>query len=346
MPLLDVRNLATHFFTDEGVVRAVDGISFVVDRSEVLCLVGESGSGKSVASLSLLRLVAAPPGRIVAGEILFRPSGPAGEPAEEEEDLTVVSEARLRQIRGDRIAMVFQDPMTSLNPYLKVGAQLLEVLEIHQDLPTDEARDKVVQMLTDVGIGAPKAALDGYPHQLSGGMRQRVMIAMALLCGPDLLIADEPTTALDVTIQAQILSLIEERKNELGLAVLLITHDLGVVARMADRVAVMYAGRIVEQGSAAAVFGQPQHPYTMALQASIPRVDDDRTRRGELKAIVGLPPSAQARPDGCHFHPRCAHAAARCREQYPDERQLDIDGQPHLVSCHFEVGELRSEKVG
>ena len=328
--LLDVRDLETHFRTEDGVVRAVDGVSFQVDRGEVLCIVGESGSGKSVASLSILGLVPNPPGVIAGGEILFRPDDD-----KDAEDLVKASDGRLRDIRGDRIAMIFQDPMTSLNPYLRVGVQLAEVLEIHQQVTGADARKRVVDMLDDVGIPAPDTRLDDYPHQLSGGMRQRVMIAMALLCQPDLLIADEPTTALDVTIQAQILALIEERKNDLGLAVMLITHDLGVVAKMADRVAVMYAGKMVEQGDVEPIFAEPHHPYTMALQESIPRVDDAR-ERGDLRAIEGLPPAPTRLPSGCPFHPRCKFVVDKCSESFPDERS---DGE-HRVSCHVKRSEM------
>jgi oligopeptide/dipeptide ABC transporter ATP-binding protein len=328
--LLQIRDLRTHFFTPEGVVRAVDGVSFAVGRSEILGLVGESGSGKSVACLSILGLVPDPPGRIVGGEILLR----SGEGAAAE-DLTQASERRLRAVRGARIAMIFQDPMTSLNPYLKIGVQLQEVLEIHEGLSRGKAaRRRTIRMMADVGIPAPEARLDAYPHQLSGGMCQRVMIAMALLCQPDVLIADEPTTALDVTIQAQILELIRVRRDELGLAVLLVTHDLGVVAKLADRVAVMYAGRIVEQGSTEAIFATPQHPYTWALQRSIPRLDA-ATERGELYALDGLPPSTIHRPPGCPFHPRCEHALDVCREHRPAERSLSLAGTEHRVSCHL-----------
>ncbi len=334
MTLLSVRNLQTHFFTEEGVVRAVDDVSFAVDRGEVLCIVGESGSGKSVACLSILGLVPDPPGRIVGGEILFRARGES-----EPEDLTKVSKRRLREIRGDRIAMVFQDPMTSLNPYLKIGSQLAEVLAVHQGLTGARARKQVVEMLGDVGLAAPERRLNDYPHLLSGGMRQRVMIAMALLCQPDVLIADEPTTALDVTIQAQILDLIEERKRSMGLAVLLITHDLGVVAKMADRVAVMVAGRVVEQGSVDAVFRSPRHPYTVALQRAIPRIDEQPGRR-TLQAIEGLPPAPGALPPGCPFHPRCDQAMPECAIRYPEERELEVelDGHvtKHRVSCHLQ----------
>ena len=271
--LLEVKGLKTHFFTEEGVVRAVDGVSYHVSRGEVLGIVGESGSGKSVSSLSTMRLIPEPPGRIVAGEILFSSKG--GPP----KDLVRASEREMQSIRGDRIAMIFQDPMTSLNPYLRISRQLTEVLELHKNMKGSEARARGIEMLTSVGIPDPSRRFDDYPHQLSGGMRQRVMIAMALLCDPELLIADEPTTALDVTIQAQILELIAERRDLSKVGVVLITHDLGVVARLADRVAVMYAGRIVEQGPAQRIFEDPRHPYTVGLARSIPRLDDDRSRR-------------------------------------------------------------------
>jgi oligopeptide/dipeptide ABC transporter ATP-binding protein len=323
--LLRVRDLSTHFFTGEGTVPAVDKVSFEVDRGEVLGIVGESGSGKSVSCLSVLRLIPDPPGRIVSGKILL--SGAKGE----EEDLARVPEARMRAIRGNRIAMIFQDPMTSLNPYLRVGVQLTEVLELHRRMGRAEARKKSIDMLTQVGIPAAASRIDDYPHQLSGGMRQRVMIAMALLCEPDLLIADEPTTALDVTVQAQILDLIRERKDAMGLGVILITHDLGVIAQLADRIVVMYAGRIVEQGAVDQIFKDPRHPYTIGLARSIPRLDTPRGR--ELLPIAGMPPSLARLPPGCPFHPRCANAVARCKEAYPEERTV-VPG--HTVSCHVE----------
>ena len=328
MALLEVRGLKTHFATEDGTVRAVDGVSFQVARGEVLGIVGESGSGKSVTSLSLLRLIPEPPGRIVGGEMLFE-SSPG-----KREDLARATEARMRAVRGDRIAMIFQDPMTSLNPYMRVGEQLIEVLELHKRMKRPEARLKAIKMLKDVGIPAPAQRIDDYPHQLSGGMRQRVMIAMALLCEPDLLIADEPTTALDVTVQAQILELIQERQKELGLGVILITHDLGVIAKMADRVAVMYAGRIVEEGPVDAIFADPRHPYTIGLKSSIPRLDGGRGT--SLRPIPGMPPSMSNLPPGCPFHPRCAHAVARCKEAYPEEREIPGEGARHLVRCHVE----------
>jgi oligopeptide/dipeptide ABC transporter ATP-binding protein len=330
--LLRVVDLRTHFFTEEGTVRAVDGVSLSIDRGEILGVVGESGSGKSVMSLSLLRLIPDPPGRIISGEILLqREDGSV-------EDLCRVSEARMRGIRGNRIAMIFQDPMTSLNPYLRVNEQLIEVLMLHKRMGRAEAREKSVEMLTAVGIPAAASRIDDYPHQLSGGMRQRVMIAMALLCEPDLLIADEPTTALDVTVQAQILELVRDRKEAMGLGVLLITHDLGVLAKMADRVAVMYAGRIVEQGPVDEIFADPRHPYTLGLSRSIPRLDADRNEK--LMPIPGMPPSLARLPPGCPFHPRCAHAIAACKEVYPEVRTIS---PTHQVSCHVESVSLKAE---
>ncbi len=319
MTLLSVRGLETTFFTREGEVRAVDGVSFDIERGQVLCLVGESGSGKSVAALSILGLVPNPPGRITKGAVYF-----AGA-----EDLVLASEKRLREVRGNRIAMVFQDPMTSLNPYLTVGTQLVEVLELHRRMPRREAETHAVRALGEVGISAPESRLRQHPHELSGGMRQRVMIAMALACEPDLLIADEPTTALDVTVQAQILDLIDDLRRERGLGVLFITHDLGVVTRMADRVAVMYAGRIVEEGYVDEVFARPRHPYTEALRHSTLRIDTERVDR--LPELEGLPPSPGARPPGCAFEPRCRLAVDACRLTAPEERFLTLE---HRVRCH------------
>jgi peptide/nickel transport system ATP-binding protein/oligopeptide transport system ATP-binding protein len=329
--LLEVTDLRTHFFTEEGTVRAVDGVSFSLARGSVLGVVGESGSGKSVMSLSLLRLIPDPPGRLVSGEILLESRGGAAE------DLARAPEARMRAIRGDRIAMIFQDPMTSLNPYLKVSEQLVEVLTLHKRMGRKAARERSVEMLAAVGIPAPASRIDDYPHQLSGGMRQRVMIAMALLCEPDLLIADEPTTALDVTVQAQILELIQDRKEAMGLGVILITHDLGVIAKMADHVAVMYAGRIVEQGPAEQIFADPRHPYTIGLARSIPRLDQGRGSK--LTPIPGLPPSLARLPPGCPFHPRCAHAIPACQQKYPEARVVSPE---HLVRCHVTSVSLSS----
>jgi peptide/nickel transport system ATP-binding protein/oligopeptide transport system ATP-binding protein len=333
--LLQIKDLETQFGTDEGIVRAVNKVSFSLDRGEVLGIVGESGSGKSVLGLSILRLVPDPPGRITGGEILFEEGSESGA-----EDLVRASDARMQRIRGNRIAMIFQDPMTALNPYLRIGAQLTEVLEHHKGMGRREAREKCIEMLSSCGIAQPSRRIDSYPHELSGGMRQRVLIAMALLCDPALLIADEPTTALDVTIQAQILELISERKEALGAAVILITHDLGVVAKMADRVAVMYAGRIVEEASVDDIFYSPKHPYTIALHRSIPRLSDDITK-SPLAPIAGMPPSAAHLPPGCPYHPRCEHAIERCKTEDPGPREVSGGNGKrvlHVVRCHVDVG--------
>ena len=333
MSLLAVHDLRTHFADEDGaVLRAVDGVSFHLERGEVLCLVGESGSGKSVACLSLLGLVPCPPGRRVAGRILYRDSRGGSEV-----DLAQAPEAVLRRIRGNRIAMVFQDPMTALNPYMTVERQLGEVLQVHRGASRAVARAAVVRAMRDVGIAAPESRLRDYPHQLSGGMRQRVMIAMALLCEPDLLVADEPTTALDVTVQAQILRLVLERKAELGLGVLWVTHDLGVVARIADRVAVMYAGRIVEHGPVREVLGAPRHPYTAALRRAVPRLDLASAPRAPLATLEGTPPRMDGSLQGCPFRPRCSHALPVCAAELPAERALG-EGEEHGVCCHVELG--------
>lgn len=308
-PLLSIRDLHTHFRTDDGVVKAVDGVSFDVAPGETLGIVGESGSGKSVTCLSVLGLVPKPPAFFPRGQVLF-----------EGHDLLHSSEEELQEVRGNNIAMIFQDPMTSLNPYLSVERQLTEVLEIHRKISRSEARAQCIEMLGKVGIPMPEKRIDQYPHEYSGGMRQRVMIAMALLCKPRLLIADEPTTALDVTIQAQILDLIDELRRDLNMSVIMITHDLGVIAGTADRVAVMYAGRIVEQGRTEDVFEQPKHPYTRGLLRSIPRLDE---HRDELTAIPGLPPDLSALPGGCPFHPRCDQATDQCRGEYPTVVHFD-----------------------
>jgi peptide/nickel transport system ATP-binding protein/oligopeptide transport system ATP-binding protein len=328
-PLLELDGLRTHFFTEEGVVRAVDGVSLSIARGEVLGVVGESGSGKSVTILSAMRLVPDPPGRIVSGRILLAREGQAPE------DLARASEARMRALRGDRLAMVFQDPMTSLNPYLRIGVQLAEVLEVHRGLRRREARDRSAEMLASVGIPDPGRRLDDHPHQLSGGMRQRVMIAMALLCEPELLFADEPTTALDVTIQAQILELLRARTEATGLAIVLVTHDLGVVARLADRVAVMYAGRIVELASASTLFDDPRHPYTVGLRRSVPRVDGGGART-RLVPIPGSPPSLVRLPPGCPFAPRCPSAIDVCSREEPPVREVSKGEGAHLVRCHVD----------
>ncbi|MCP4804428.1 MAG: ABC transporter ATP-binding protein [Proteobacteria bacterium] len=302
MSVLSVQGLQTYFDTDDGVVKAVNGVSFDVNAGEILGLVGESGSGKSVTNLSILRLVPTPPGRYAGGRVLFKG-----------EDVLKMPESELRGLRGKRIAMIFQDPMTSLNPYLRVSRQIGEVLELHEGMSSSQALKRSTELLEMVGIPDPAARVHQYPHEFSGGMRQRVMIAMALACKPELLLADEPTTALDVTIQAQILELIRGLCRELGTAVILVTHDLGVVAGVADRVAVMYAGRIVEQADVVPLFRDPQHPYTRGLLASVPRLDT----RGELQPIEGLPPNVADLPPGCAFAPRCANKVARCAEVPP-----------------------------
>ena len=300
--LLQIRDLRTAFHTRRGTALAVDGVSVDVRRGETLCLVGESGCGKSVTALSILRLVA-PPGRIDGGRIVF-----------EGRDLLSLPERAMRRVRGARISMVFQEPMTSLNPVFTIGQQIAEAVELHQDASADEAQARAADMLRRVGIPDPERRLDDYPHQLSGGMKQRAMIAMALVCQPALLLADEPTTALDVTIQAQILDLIRALQQAMGMAVILITHDLGVVAEMADQVAVMYAGRIVEQAPVRELFAQPRHPYTIALFHSLPATHAAGDR---LNVIRGQVPSAFAYPVGCRFADRCDRAVERCRQAYP-----------------------------
>jgi oligopeptide/dipeptide ABC transporter ATP-binding protein len=301
--LLEVKNLQTHFPTRAGLVRAVDDVSFYVDKGELLGVVGESGCGKSITALSIMRLIASP-GKIVGGEILF-----------EGENLLKFSEERMRDLRGDDIAMIFQDPMTSLNPVYKVGEQIAEALRLHRNMSRKEAREATIEAMKEVAIPDPARRVNDYPHQLSGGMRQRVMIAMALACDPKLLIADEPTTALDVTIQAQILELLNELRRTRELGVLLITHDLGVVAEVADRVAVMYTGRIVEESPVEELFARPKHPYTEGLLRSVPKLTAAEVAKTErLETIEGIVPSPTALPPGCHFAPRCSHRMPRCTE--------------------------------
>ncbi|HTC09873.1 MAG TPA: ABC transporter ATP-binding protein [Acetobacteraceae bacterium] len=323
--LLTVTNLHTRFRSGGDIARAVDGVSFTLHRGETLAIVGESGSGKSVTALSIMRLVPIPPGEITQGSVMFRGR-----------DLLRLPERAMRRVRGNEISMIFQEPMSSLNPLLKVGEQIAEVARAHRGLRTGEARQHAIDMLARVRIPDPALRALEYPHRLSGGMRQRVMIAMALACHPSLLIADEPTTALDVTIQSQILDLMRGLQAELTMSVLFITHNLGVVAEIADRVAVMYAGRIVEQGTVEAVFARPLHPYTVALLASIPRVEGsgrDPARR--LAAIPGQVPSAIALPQGCAYAPRCARATALCRQTAPPI----IPALPgHEVRCHHWSG--------
>ena len=316
LPLLQVRGLRTTFRGEQGEVRAVDGIDLRVERGRTLGIVGESGCGKSVTALSIMGLVPQPPGRIAAGEVLF-----------EGEDLLKARPQRLRDLRGDKLAMIFQEPMTSLNPAFPVGDQIAEALLRHRDVSREEARDQSVAMLRRVRIPSPERRAKDYPHQLSGGMRQRVMIAMALACNPKLLIADEPTTALDVTIQAQILELMRTLREELGTAIILITHDLGVIAELADEVAVMYAGKVIERCSAEKLFAEPQHPYTIGLLGSIPRLHVERER---LAAIQGFVPDAAALPQGCRFHPRCPFKIERCSSEEP--ALAEVSSQHH-VAC-------------
>jgi peptide/nickel transport system ATP-binding protein len=299
-PLLQVENLKTYFYTDTSVVRAVDGVSFEVNAGETLAVVGESGSGKSVTALSILRLVAQPPGKIVDGRIRFKGR-----------DLLTLSSHEMRSVRGKEISMIFQEPMTSLNPVYSVGEQIVETVVLHERITRKAAKRRAIEMLERVGIPAAAERVDQYPHQLSGGMRQRVMIAMALACHPAVLIADEPTTALDVTIQAQILELLTELQRELGMAVILITHDLGVVAEVADRVAVMYAGQVVEYCHVLAAFEKPLHPYTAGLQASLPKLGLMQDR---LRVIPGTVPNPARFPGGCRFHPRCPVMIEKCLE--------------------------------
>jgi oligopeptide transport system ATP-binding protein len=302
--ILRVEDLRTHFDTDEGVVKAVDGVSFALRRGETLGVVGESGSGKSVTSLSLLKLIPSPPGRIVSGRALFHG-----------QDLLTLPREALRAVRGDRIAMIFQDPMTSLNPFLRISTQMMEPLMLHQGLGRRAARARAVELLQMAGISAAGQRIDQYPHQFSGGMRQRVMIAMGLSCNPEILILDEPTSALDVTIQAQILDLVRELTRSMGTAVILITHSLGVVAGICDTLCVMYAGRIVERGPTGAVFAAPRHPYTQGLIQSVPRLD--RQGPGRLASIRGQPPLVIDLPECCPFHPRCDQAMDVCRRCHP-----------------------------
>jgi len=323
--LLQVKDLRTHFFTDEGVVRAVDGISYDVQEGETMGLVGESGCGKSVSALSILRLIPSPPGKIVGGEVWF-----------DGQDLLKVDEDEIRHVRGNRIAMIFQEPMTSLNPVLTIGRQITEALELHLKMNRNAANHRAVELLELVGIPEAHTRLNDYPHQFSGGMRQRVMIAMALSCNPKLLLADEPTTALDVTIQAQILEIMARLSSEFGTAVIIITHNLGVVARYANRVNVMYAGKIVESGSAREIYGRPRHPYTLGLLRSVPRLDE--ARRDKLVPIEGLPPDLANIPPGCSFYPRCSYRIDRCRQEEPPLMLVDAK---HYAACWVDVRQGR-----
>lgn len=319
--LLSVRNLTVEFSTEAGVVTAVNGVSFDVHAGEILALVGESGCGKSTLALALLGLISYPPGRITGGEIRFRGR-----------DLLQVDEATIREIRGNRIAMIFQEPMSSLNPVYTIGRQLGEPLQLHKGLGAQTLLKKCVALLESVNIADPRRGLESYPHQFSGGMRQRIMIAMGMSCAPDIVIADEPTTALDVTIQAQLLELLRTEVTNHGTALMLITHNLGVVARYADRVNVMYAGRIVESASADQLFNTPRHPYTIGLLRSVPRLDRPATEK--LVPIEGQPPNALNLPSGCAFHPRCPFATDRCGRQAP---VLTVVGDNHLRACWVDV---------
>ena len=313
--LLVVKNLTTHFFTDKGVVKAVDGNSFIIKEGQTLGIVGESGCGKSITAMSILNLIEKP-GRIVKGSIKF-----------EGKELVGIQEDELRDIRGNDISMIFQEPMTSLNPVFKVGDQIAESLILHQNMDKKQAREKAVELLNLVGISRAERVIKDYPHQLSGGMRQRVMIAMALACNPKLLIADEPTTALDVTIQAQILALMNDLKKKTNTAIMMITHDLGVVAQMADHVIVMYSGKIVESAPVKELYESPKHPYTVGLLSSIPNLDEEKDR---LSTIEGVVPSPFVLPQGCYFAPRCDKAMEICKTKQPDIYQID---ENHTASC-------------
>jgi oligopeptide transport system ATP-binding protein len=326
--LLEVRDLRTYFETEDGTVKAVDGISFALRRGETLGIVGESGSGKSVTNLSIIRLIPNPPGKIVSGEVVFNG-----------QDLLLLSTEQVRRIRGRRIAMIFQDPMTSLNPFMKISRQLMEVTQLHLGHTRTQAYEHAIKMLETVGIPDARGRIDSYPHEFSGGMRQRVMIAMALSCEPELLIADEPTTALDVTIQAQILELIKKLKQETGTSVILITHDLGVVAGMTDHVIVMYAGKVFEQASTAELFSRPGNPYTKGLLRSVPDPTDEQ---GQLYQIPGSPPDVAHLPPGCPFAPRCERAEEICQREFPPFVQLNTD---HCSLCHF-AREVYAESGG
>jgi oligopeptide transport system ATP-binding protein len=329
-PLLQVKDLRTHFYTEEGLVKAVDGVTYDVQEGETLALVGESGCGKSISALSLLKLIPIPPGRIVSGEVLF-----------EGEDLMKLNEDEIRKIRGNRISMVFQEPMTSLNPVLTIGKQMTEALELHLKLKREAANARAVQLLEMVGVAEAERRITDYPHQFSGGMRQRVMIAMAMACTPKLLIADEPTTALDVTIQAQVLEVRARLSREFGTAVIIITHNLGVVARYADRVNVMYAGRIIEMASAADVYADPRHPYTLGLLKSVPRLDQVTDEK--LVPIEGLPPDLGHLPPGCAFYARCTYRIDKCREEYPP---FALVAENHFAACWVDVTKERPSENG
>ncbi len=325
-PLLSVHDLKTYFYTEEGIVRAVDGVSFTVGRGETVCIVGESGCGKTVTALSVLRLIPDPPGKIVSGSILFG-----------NQDILKMEEEELRRLRGQGISMVFQEPMTALNPVYTIGDQIMETILVHEQMPRPQAEKRTVELLNLVGIPSPSERLRHYPHQLSGGLRQRVMIAMALACRPALLIADEPTTALDVTIQAQILDLIADLKKKIGMALLLITHNLGVVAAVGERVIVMYAGRIVEEADVYSLFSRPLHPYTKGLLASLPHFSQGKEPQRRLTPIAGTVPSLSALPAGCSFQNRCKGASKDC---FVAEPQLVEVEKGHSVRCFLRADQL------
>ena len=326
--VLEVKDLKTYFYTQEGEVKAVDGLSHYVNKGESVGLVGESACGKSVSALSILRLIPYPPGIIVGGEIFF-----------EGQDLLKASEEEMRHIRGNRIAMVFQEPTTSLNPVLTVKRQISEALELHRGMDKEQSSEETVRLLRLVGIPDAETRLNDYPFQFSGGMQQRIMIAMALSCDPALLICDEPTTSVDVTVQAQLLEIVADLRARLGTAVIIITHNLGVVARYVDRVNVMYAGRLVETGPTDVIYAEPTHPYTIGLIASVPRLDSPR--KESLRIIDGLPPNLARLPGGCSFHPRCDYAMPRCREETPELEQV---GENHLRACFYDIEKLKKEK--
>lgn len=325
--VLQVKDLKTYFYTEDGEVRAVDGLRYDVKKGESVGLVGESACGKSVSALSIMRLIPYPPGIIVGGEIIFKG-----------QDLLKVSEAEMRHIRGNRIAMIFQEPMTSLNPVLTISRQLSEGLELHRKMDKRTAVEESIKLLQLVGLPDASSRIHDYPHQFSGGMQQRIMIAMALSCNPELLIADEPTTSVDVTVQAQLLELLDDLRAQFGTAVIIITHNMGVVARYVDRVNVMYAGRLVETAPTDILYSDPKHPYTLGLLASVPRLDLPRDRK--LSVIEGLPPNLARLPKGCSFNPRCYLAIERCREEIPE---LDKVGEEHYSAC-FRSGDVQKDK--
>jgi len=326
--VLEVKNLQTYFYTQEGEVRAVDQLSYHINKGESVGLVGESACGKSVSALSILRLIPYPPGIIVGGEIIF-----------DGQDLLKASEEEMRHVRGNRIAMIFQEPTTSLNPVLTVRRQVTESLMLHRDLDKDAAVEESARLLKLVGIPDAEKRLSDYPFQFSGGMQQRIMIAMALSCNPELLICDEPTTSVDVTVQAQLLEVIADLRARLGTAVIIITHNLGVVARYVDRVNVMYAGRLVETGPTDVIYAEPTHPYTIGLIASVPRLDSERQEN--LRVIDGLPPNLAHLPGGCSFHPRCDYVMPKCREAYPETEQV---GENHYRACFADLASLKKPK--